>query len=144
MRKRIYLAVVERLKEITGEIEIKHFDLWNQNVEFIEQDTAFDMPAVFVEFAPILWKTLGNNIQQADIEVRLHVVTEYKGNTSDNSELQSEALVYFDLLDAINRKMFGLKGEGFNAFTRVSSATNHNHEEIIENIEIFTTKVIDR
>lgn len=144
MRKKIYLAVIERLKEIAGDNQIKHFDLWNQNVEFIEQDTTFDMPAVFVEFAPILWKTLGNNVQQADVEVRLHVVTEYKGATADNSEFQTDALAYFDLLDAINKKIFGLSGTGFNAFKRTSSATNHNHEEIIESIEVYSTNVIDR
>lgn len=32
---------------------IEHVDLWNHNVEFIEQETAWERPAVFIEFQPI-------------------------------------------------------------------------------------------
>ncbi len=147
MRKRIYLAIIEKLKELKdehGAAKIKHFDLWNMNVEFIELETAFDMPAVFIEFEPIAWKTLGNGVQQADVAIKLHVVTRYEGASADGSQFQAEALAYFDLLDEIHKKLFGLKGEGFNALKRVHSATNHNHEEIIESIEVYSTMVIDR
>ena len=34
---------------------IKHIDLWNHNVEFIEQEENWARPAVFVEFKPIKW-----------------------------------------------------------------------------------------
>lgn len=143
MRKELYLAIIERLKQIEDN-KIKHFDLWNQQVEFIEQETAFDMPAVFIEFQPIQWQSLGGGVQQATIGINLHVVTEYKGASADNSGFQTEALAYFDLLDDINKKMYGMKGKNFHACKRVSSATNHNHEEIIENIEVFTVTAIDR
>ena len=36
---------------------IKHIDLWNQNVEFIEQESAWERPAVFVEIEPVQWKS---------------------------------------------------------------------------------------
>ena len=147
MRKSIYLAVIERLKQIKdaeGNSKIKYFDLWNHNVEFIEQETAFDTPAAFVEFGTIDWTTLAGGIQQANVVVSLHIVTAYKGASSDGSVDQSEAISHFELLDEIGRVMFGLKGEGFQAFKRIRSQTNHNHEELIENIETFSTFVIDK
>jgi hypothetical protein len=145
MRKSIYLAVIERLKQIKdadGISKIKHFDLWNHNVEFIEQETAFETPAVFIEFGTIEWATLAGGLQQANVIVSLHIVTRYKGAASDGSVDQAEAISHFDLLDEIGRYIFGLKGEGFQGFKRIRSQTNHNHEELIENIETYTTFVI--
>ena len=52
MRKEIYRAICAALQDIDG-TPVKHVDLWNHNVEFIEQEEAWDRPAVFVEFAPI-------------------------------------------------------------------------------------------
>lgn len=56
MRKQLFLAVTQRLKSRVP--QLAHFDLWNQNVEFIEQEAVFAMPAVFMEFKPIHWETL--------------------------------------------------------------------------------------
>ena len=47
----------ERLKEVGGGV-IKHIDLWNHNVEFIEQEDGWARPAVFVEFCPIRWNAI--------------------------------------------------------------------------------------
>ena len=80
MKKQLYLAIVDRLKDIPGpdgESLFKHFDLWNQQVEFIEQETPFQCPAVFVEFLPLQWQTMGNRVQSADLTTRLHIVTEW-------------------------------------------------------------------
>lgn len=147
MRKEIYLAIIEQLKTIVdgaGIDKIKHYDLWNMNVEYIDQETAWDMPAVFIEFAPIQWKEAGNGCQQATVTIALHIATPYEGGAADGSIAQSDALGYFELLDDIHRALYGLKGIGFSALKRVSSQTNHNHEEIIESIETFTCIVIDK
>ena len=147
MRKEIYLAIIERLKTIVDANDvqkIKHYDLWNMNVEYIDQETVWDMPAVFVEFAPIQWKEAGNGCQQATVTIALHIATPYEGAAADGSIAQSDALGYFELLDNIHKALYGLKGSGFGALKRVSSQTNHNHEEIIESIETFTCVVIDK
>ncbi|MDE6237442.1 MAG: hypothetical protein K2M45_06195 [Muribaculaceae bacterium] len=36
--------------------EIRHLDMWNRNVEFIQDEMAWDRPAVFVEILPIRWR----------------------------------------------------------------------------------------
>lgn len=51
MRKFLYLSLMERLKQLTdetGEPVIKTFDLWNEQVSFLEQEEAFETPAVFI------------------------------------------------------------------------------------------------
>lgn len=147
MRATLYLAIVERLKTIVDSQDvplIKHFDLWNMNVEYIDQETVWDMPAVFVEFAPIQWKDVGNGAQQATVTIALHIATPYMGSGADGAYSQSDALAYFDLLGKIHKALYGMKGDAYMALKRTSSQTNHNHAEIIESIETFTCTVIDK
>ena len=53
----------------------------------------------------------------------------------------AEALERFDLLDSINAAMQGLRGDNFAGFMHTISATNHAHNEIIEDVECFRTSV---
>ena len=72
MIRYLYLALEEKLLAITDEQEtpqplFKHCDLWNRQVEFLEQETPFETPAVFVEFTNTEWRTLGQHVQDADL-----------------------------------------------------------------------------
>lgn len=73
MIREIYETLAGRLLA-TG--KVKYVDLWNQNVEFIEQENAWPTPAVFIEFSPIEW---GANHQGelyfTESSVVLHIVT---------------------------------------------------------------------
>ena len=106
MKKQLYLAIKNRLKNIPGadgQPLFKHFDLWNQQVEFIEQETPFLTPAVFVEFLPMKWRTLGNRVQDADLITRLHIVTEWHALTADYTpdDEEDRALEYLDIVDSV-------------------------------------------
>ena len=126
MRKEFYLALGSALKEV-GDGAIKYVDLWNHNVEFIEQEDAWERPAVFVEFGRIIWDSLmGGREWRGRCEVRLHVVTDWKG--SSNYEIQL--------------KVTGMSGETFCNVRFIASDTNHNHEDIVENIEVYTVTCI--
>ena len=151
MRKLVYLSLIGRLKGLkddAGQPEVKHFDLWNEQVEFIEQEEPFGTPAVFVEFRPVRWATLGGMVQQADVDIRLHIVTRWKGSAKDGSLFQTDALERFDLLDRIDRCLFNLQesegGTSFCMFRRTGSSTNHNHDELVEDIADYTCKVSER
>ena len=146
MRKQLYLAVIDRLKQIkdeNGEPKIKHFDLWNEQVAFIEQEAPFDLPAVFIEFLPIQWRTANDGTQTADVQFRLHIVTPFRGAAGDNSMYQTEALELFDLLDVVNKTLFKMSGDCFRSTMRIRSDTNHNHEELVESLETFQVCVSD-
>ena len=133
MRKQLYLAVIERLKTITDALNqpiIEHFDLWNNNVEFIEQETAFNCPAVFIEPAPINWKNLSMQAQEADVIIRLHIVTRWENISADGSASQEQALELFDLLDSIIKALTGLQMKITNCLT-VQKYHYHNTTGII-------------
>lgn len=160
MRKKIYLTLTERLQQLiikdgeivfvtkeklqemkdNGEVinyAIKHFDLWNENVKFIEMEQPSDFPLCFFEFMPIKWQQLGDGTQMARISVLLHVVEQCLYPTHSNSEFSGKGLEYLDLLDRINFALSGFSGEGIGTISHVASETNHNHAEVIESIEEF-------
>jgi hypothetical protein len=68
------------------------------------------------------------------------VVTDWQGSAASDSETRAESLQAFDLLDRIRTEMEGLEGATFSRMTLQQSMTNHNHEELLENIEIYSYK----
>lgn len=138
MRKELYQALCRRLQEIGGSDTIGHIDLWNHNVEFVEQEESWARPAVFVEFRPIRWEAIVPCREyRAEPEVALHVVTDWAGGVSPGSPFREESLRVFDLLDRIHAALAGLEGDTFCQLDLAESHTNHNHEDIVEHIEVY-------
>lgn len=142
IRKELYKAVCEKLKSI-GDGEIKHIDLWNRNVDFIEQETGWERPAVFVEFDRINWEpAAGGKTLRGIGSVKLHIVTDWKGSMAEGSPYREEAMTVFDFSEKIQRVIDGLRGENFHALHLQETHTNHNHEEIVETIEVYRLRCV--
>ena len=124
---------------------VKHIDLWNHNVEFLEQEEGWERPAVFVEFQPITWTPIVNGVEyRSEPVINLHVVTDWNGSADADSEFQEDSLKVFDLLEYIHSALVGLKSETFCNFDLYESVTNHNHEDLLENIERYSCVGIKR
>jgi hypothetical protein len=110
---------------------IRHIDLWNHNIEFVEQETPWERPAVFIEFVPFKWNAIVPGVEyRTQPLINLHVVTDWVDQESD--------IGHFRLLDRIHGLLAGMSGKTFMELDIDSSTTNHNHEEIVENIETYT------
>lgn len=166
MIKHLYLALEQKLLAVTDEQPkpkplFKHCDLWNRQVEFIEQETPFQTPAVFVEFPDeIQWRTDGQHIQDADLTIRLHIVTPWYANTAANvidSDVRATALAYLDIPTVLFRQLHGQHGTvtdngdprhpitlgNFNALTRTASTVNHNHDRFVDSVETYQCHLKD-
>lgn len=131
MRRELFNRLKDELLNPENGLGIKHVDLWNHNVEFLDQETAWERPAVFVEFAPIRWKPQQRGVlYQTEAEVRLHIVTDW-------SDLECD-LGTLDLSEAIHGVVGCMDGEKFLGFDIVQTATNHNHEDIVESIDTYS------
>ncbi len=125
-----YYVAPDELGDEVCNRAIKHIDLWNPNVEFIEQETAWDRPAVFIEFVPFKWISIVPQVEyRATPLIKLHIVTDWSSERNMGS---------FDLLDKIHECIAGIDGSSFKDFDIYESSTNHNHEEIVENIETYS------
>ena len=134
----IYNAITDALRSIEG-ARIKHIDLWNQNVEFIEEDEAWGRPAVFVEFGEITWVPYKGKVQGVNGkgEILLHIVTDWKGSAADGSQYREDTLQDYELSSAIHAVLHGLEGKHFRFTSLARTLTNHNHQELLENIEVY-------
>ncbi|MHB9148344.1 MAG: hypothetical protein ACYC2U_08295 [Candidatus Amoebophilus sp.] len=144
MRSELYLklqALILSIKGIDGLSIIKHVDLWNQNTSFLEQETPFADPAVFIEFLPFQWQQLGQQKQQASITIRLHVVSKWWSNTASNNPTQSTSVKYLDLTETIFAAIQGKSTTATNGLMRTNSTTNHNHQTYVDSIEEYTTLI---
>lgn len=135
MRTTIYKAVIKRIKG--AKLGVKHISLWNEQTERLTRVKAFRTPAVFVEFEPIQWQQAGNRTKTADIRVRLHIVTQTLLTPEDGNKSQDAALEYIQLADDLVSAMCGLSGQDFNGFQHIESIPSHNHEQIIQEEEVF-------
>lgn len=141
MRKQIFTAIAEKLLTVPG---ITYVDLWNDNGAHFAGGAVYPLPSVFVEFETIEWHQQGNAARRADINVRLHILNRATAGIHGSQDpAMTEALARFDLLDNINAAMQGLRGENFAGFMHTISATNHAHNEIIEDVECFRTSAQD-
>lgn len=113
--------------------EVKHVDLWNHNVEFIEQEDGWERPAVFVEFGPISWAPFQGKGQRGKGVVNIHLVTDW-------AEGGHEAA--FGLSRKVYAALDGLDGEEFGGMALVETRTNHNHEDILESIDGYAVRYL--
>jgi len=144
MRKDTYLSIKNRLKQLAGPDKlplIRHFDLWNKQTDFLEQETPFDTPAVFVEFGTVEWHQLGDRMTDADLNVTLHIITRDFMQTADYSPMEMEALEYLDLIDTICGQLHGFAPAHCNRLMRVRSHPNHNHERYVDSMEEFVCRM---
>ncbi len=130
VRSELYEAIKAKLEQEVP--EVKHIDLWNHNVEFIEQEDAWERPAVFVEFGKINWEPFaGGRKQRGKGVVNIHLVTDW----DEGQHKQS-----FALGQKVSEALDGLEGENFNGMALSETATNHNHEEILESIDGYAVR----
>ncbi|MEI3469552.1 MAG: hypothetical protein V8Q76_13110 [Bacteroides intestinalis] len=124
-----------------------YIDLWNHNVEFIEQEGNWERPAVFVEFSPIHWITIVPGVEyRAEPEIKFHIVRDWRSCILIPKRIRRRVLEDFVLIspELVHKALSCISGERFMELDLVESQTNHNHEDIVENIEIFQCVAIKR
>ena len=130
-----------------GVTAINHVGLWNDNTSRLTQMRPLNPPAVFVEFIPATRSQLGRDVIHADLTVRLQIVTATLAAT--DTPWRDEALARFRLIRAIKAAFVRFsgavdgQGRSFSAFQYLESLTDHNHEQVCEDLEGWRTHCID-
>ena len=133
--------------KLPGSPAIKHVGLWNENTSRLTQMRPLATPAVFIEFLPVQWSPLLRGAVAADISVRLHIVTATLAQT--DTPYRDEALYRFRLIRAVKAAFVGFggaadsRGLSYSRFQYSGSDTDHNHEQICEDLEEWKTHAVD-
>lgn len=159
MRKQLYLSIIAQLKLIqknelgayitadtlnAAKSAIKTFDIWNNQLQYIETEIPFDLPAVFLQFHPITWEQRSKGVRAADVSLTLHVVTANRAPSANKLGRETEAFAFFDLLSAINANLYGLKADFFRNLISTGSDTDHDHADLIDSQETYTVQLTDK
>lgn len=164
MRKTLFLTLTERLEQVvwidgvptfepdaekrTGKHPVfLHFDLWNENIAQLTKQRPFPTPAVFCEFEPIRWGYVGLRVREADIVLRLHVITTTVATAEAGNRYRDKALERFDIIDALTQALLGFSyDDGIRqagTMRAYESETDHDHGEVCEDIESWVTHCRD-
>lgn len=114
--KELYL---EHEKRITDNMaDIKHVDLWSEQIGFMEQEHPFKAPAVFFSYRMLSADDQGKKIQQLRLQTEIYLYFETFADTKRGSKRQEKALNFLDLLTRINACFHGSHGKYFGEMRR--------------------------
>ena len=133
----IFNDIVTAIKTLP---EIETVELWNSQLENLTEETPFNFPAVFIEFADIPWTT--TNQQPPSLGSKGDVTKEQKGEGAlitlhiAFSQLEDET-VSFPLIDPIIDKVYfkiqGLtKADKYKPLLRVAERQDTDHARVID------------
>ena len=149
-KKEVYLLVKGLVKDIP---DIKHWDVWNDNVERDGEVDSFPTPAVFFEWTSALWEesTEGStqNIddslpnQKGTLDFTLHIVIK-KSQTEEKDEIDHfdiEELVY----KAVHFKTIADDDTNFieGKIQRISEETVLRHNVYRDKPIVYRVRVIE-
>ena len=98
--KNLHLELEQR---ISGNIpEIKHIDLWSEQVSFMADEHPFKSPAVFFGYRVLSTEDMGEKTQELRLQVDTYLFYETFADTAKGSKKQQKALDFLDLLTKIN------------------------------------------
>lgn len=128
------IELINYFKDKIAEIpEIKHFDLWNNQIYNEQTEISFNTPAVFLDFSQILWNTsigqqqISNVLynQKGDIMITLWLVF-----NSLSTYLKTFANVISPVRDLLLAKFNLQEVLGIGTLVRVSEEFDNNHDAV--------------
>lgn len=124
-REELYEALKEKLGNIE---EIKHVDLWNSNTSFLEEESPWPRPAVFIQFMPISWDVLKDAFRGRG-ELRIHTVVDW----SEQAPIEA-----WRITDKIWKALTRIEGQYFAGSYPSMTIPNVDHGEVFENTDVFS------
>jgi hypothetical protein len=151
MRKQLYNMIKDRLLSILDEQGmpiIKEVNFWNEQLYYIQEEKPFNMPAVFIEFKEINYVHLLKGINEADVQVTLHILIPSTISSWENIIGTDNTIGAFDIIELINKALFNFgthndEDVNIGALTLLSSITDHDFDEIFHDQETYVTHIKD-
>lgn len=90
-----------------GLSKIKHIEPFEDQYNPMNEDMAFERPAVFVQFLNTGWEEYSQNEQRGTMRIRIHLVQENYSKGNENSRDQNTALNRLKLPHFLNKILHG-------------------------------------
>ena len=140
------LAIYRLIRETAG---IKHIDIYNQQYIKPAEKISWAMPAVFIEFAPIMWDGENQGMKTSSAaRIRLHCVIAKISDTANldlvaQEEIQNKALDAFNFSGQVHLAIQGKQAGNYGLFDKVGNIDDHNHKGFIVEILEYKARLTD-
>ena len=110
-----------------GLMPIKHVALFNHQYAYEKEETAYALPAVFIEFASAVYQPLGKQVDNVTDSIRLHVEQKNLADAAYHSANKAKALEVLHTIHAVHLIVSALKSPEFGKFYRVGRTLDTEH-----------------
>jgi len=134
VKSNIWKGLKAKLLELKNEGVLKHYAIYNTQIESESTEIPFDFPALFVEFSSIIWERTGlravnsaqKNKQIGNVTITFHIAFEkYSSETDAFEEIDAE-------IDKIIEKFHVVVIDEFEtALLRSAERQDSNHNNVI-------------
>lgn len=112
----LYQELAEKLQTIPA---ITWIDLWHNQVGFMVEEHPFPVPAVFIALRMVNADDLGEQVQDANIQVDLYYFYETFADTFKGSYNQESALDYLKTITDIHKLLHGTTADNWSEMRRI-------------------------
>lgn len=135
-----YISICEHLRSKLTELE--HVDLFNDQYNNERKEHPYNMPATFVEFAPIPdWKTNSDGSQTGTLNIQFHHVTQCMSDTHNAEKMQALeqtlAFKHMQFCKNAHRVLQGFAPFGCSKLLRIQSIPGQLSNQEYVYIEIY-------
>ena len=99
---------------------VRWIDLWHNQVNFLDSEHPFPVPAVFLSFVSQDITDTGTRVQQVDLQVDVYLFYETFADTYQGAWNQASALDFLDTLNGLQSILHASSGDNYSAMRRVS------------------------
>jgi hypothetical protein len=98
--------------------DIKHVDLWKEQVSFLADELPFKSPAIFLSYRILDTIDAAGNGQILTLGIDIYYYYETLSNTHRSSKNQNKALGFLDMISKIHALFHGTDGENYSEMRR--------------------------
>lgn len=103
-----------------GMPEVKHIDLWHEQIDYEENEYPWPAESVFIEFAMNNISTTGLKVQDLDCVITFFYVFDTLSDTYHKSSNQETAIAFGTGLKRLHRLLQGTTKDNFSSLDRVA------------------------
>ncbi len=123
------MILFEELYDEHGEViennlpEVQWFDLWHNQVNFLEEEHPFPTPAVFASYRTLGDpEDIGNKVQNMKVQVDFYLFYETFADTYRGARNKDTALDFLKILSAIYKQFHGSSGKNYSEMRHIATA----------------------
>lgn len=150
MKRIVFKAIIDRLKAELNTPEvlaiykpITHFDRFRNQFAKEDQENVIPKPAILIEFVPHPWKDQSRGVQEAQVDIKLHIGQASYETFQEGLTNADQALLTLDYLELVHQAMHNFSHECFTNLTRVAEGEDTNYDHVIVDTLTYRTTLLD-